>query len=818
MTVTIESDDPQEKHGDLYKLSGNVVITEGGRTVRADHISYDGGTGEITADGHLELTSSENDEVLRASRGRFNLRSGTGTFYDVSGSTGVRSTAHGVSYSNENPFLFSGRMVQKTGPTDYVLYDGSVTSCLLPHPDWQLFAGRFVLDDRQARAKNSTFRILNVPVLYLPYVTHPIDPQARQAGLLIPLPGHTSTKGYTLGIGAYIPIGRSAEATLGLQYYSMRGFGESGTFRYRGVGNDFLTAHFSALQDRGYYPSPDVYVDQGGQDVTASFRRRFTDKLRAVGDAEYLSSYVYREAFTESFNQAVSSDITSIAYLIRQSNGYSVDGRADRYQGLKRVSLQTPAGFTPGQEVHILHVPSLDFDSDDHRLGKTPLLWRGDSSFAGLKRVQPNFVSGGIIQRLDLRPELALPLSGGGWHTLTSAAVRETLYSRSRQAQTMTGVPPTEVLSPINRASLELAADIRPPVLERDFHPGGLLRKLLGTDVRHTIEPEVTYRYTTGIGNFLQLLRFDDNDVDSNTNELEYGVTQRLFTRARPQALHRSASAPNDAAPCVSGSPPEQAAAATDTDANSVDANGIPVAVMPEAPIRTHAHHAKPCKQSEPAQREWFSWRLAQKYFFDPTFGNAVLNSRRNIFSTTLDFSGIAFLTEPREISPLISRLRVRSSEHTDVEWDFDLDTGAKRFTSNNVYVDAHEGNYFGGLSYARLNAPGRFYTVTIDNNNQQSLLGSAVSDFSQLRILLGYGQPAKPGLSIAANTGLDLKLTTVQYGALQVNYNWNCCGLAVEYRKYELGNVRNENAYKFNFTLANIGTAGNLRRQQSLF
>ena len=56
------------------------------------------------------------------------------------------------------------------------------------------------------------------------------------------------------------------------------------------------------------------------------------------------------------------------------------------------------------------------------------------------------------------------------------------------------------------------------------------------------------------------------------------------------------------------------------------------------------------------------------------------------------------------------------------------------------------------------------------------------------------------------------------QYGAAQFSYNWNCCGFSAEYRKYELGSVRNENAYRFNFTLANIGTAGNLRRTERLF
>ncbi len=157
----------------------------------------------------------------------------------------------------------------------------------------------------------------------------------------------------------------------------------------------------------------------------------------------------------------------------------------------------------------------------------------------------------------------------------------------------------------------------------------------------------------------------------------------------------------------------------------------------------------------------------------------------------------------------MISRLRVRTSDTLDIEWDFDLDTGAKKFTSNNVLIDVHRGVAFGGLSYARLNAPGRSYVEGVN---------SLTSDFDQMRLLAGYGGPTKAGLSVAANAGLDLDLTQLQYAALQTSYNWNCCGLSVEYRKYELGAVRNEGTYRFSFTLVNIGAAGNLRRAERLF
>jgi LPS-assembly protein len=832
----IMSDNPQSKHGNVYTASGDVVLTYRTYIVHADSVTYDAASGDVIAEGHLRLSGGDNGEYIEASRGTFNLLDQTGHFYNVSGSVGMHNRGgSSTGYVTPNPFLFTGRLVVKTGPENYEIYDGSVTSCLLPNPDWEFTASHIGLNDKKAHASSSIFKLLGVPVLFLPYVTHPTDANDRQTGFLIPVLGFSNStrggsKGTTIGEQVYVTLGRSADLTAGFEFYTLRGWSESATARYRGFGSDFASAHFSALQDRGYTDTvTGLYVNQGGEDVTASFRRHLTDNTRVVGDGEYLSSYVYREAFTENFNQAVSSDITSIAYITRQNDGYSLDARFDRYQGLKRVATETE----PGQQVHILHVPSIDFTAVDHPIAGTPLLWSLTASAAGLKRIQPNFVTSGIIERFDLRPELSLPLSGGGWHTMTSVAVRETAYTRSRETPYPPGSPPIELTEPINRADFDLKIDIRPPAIERDFAVPESLQKFFGTEIRHTVEPEIVYRNTHGINNFLAILRFDDNDLASNTDELEYGVTQHLYFRPRP----RPAKAPANLPPaCQTTTQPSDAteAALAETDAqmgrppdalnpspaDSTDANGIASvsATAPDEPTRTNPRRPSNCPPTVryyPPQQEWFSWRLTQRYFFEPTFGNAVLDGRRNIFDTTLSLSGIAFLTEPRNISPLISRMRFRTSSHTDVEWDFDYDTGAKKFTSSNVFLDAHEGPVFGGFSFARLNAPGRFYTEDIDTGE---LVSSTVSDFSQMRVLLGYGTPTRPGFSVATNAGIDLKEGTVQYAAIQGSYNWNCCGLSVEYRKYELGTVRDENAYRFNFTLANIGTAGNIRRAERLF
>jgi LPS-assembly protein len=862
----IESDNPQSLRGDVYSASGNVVLTYQDHILHADSIRYNRATGEVEFEGHAKLTGGDNDEYIEASRGAYNMRSGTGQFYDVHGSVGLedrlaRNTnpraaqpasttgaivgtpvgpASRTTYANANPFLFEGRLVIKTGPEDYTVYDGSVTSCLLPRPDWQIFARKITMADGKAHAAGSTFKLLGIPMLFLPYVTHPVDTEQRQSGILIPelsFSKGTATagsKGLTIGEQGYLAMGRSADLTLGLLFYSDRGFSENGTFRLRGLGNNFATAHFSALEDRGFHYQAatlsgqliTLYANQGGEDVTTAFRYDFTPKTRLVGDVEYLSSYIYREAFTENFNQAVSSDINSVVFVTQETNGYALSARFDRYEGLKVV----PTYRTAGQEVKIFHAPSFDFDSVDRAIPATPFKWNVSTSVAGLKRVQPNFVSSGITERFDLRPEISLPLHFDGFNVNASIAARETVYSRSRRVPyggpNPANTPPFELRDPVNRADVEFNIDLRPPVIARDFKVPAKLQNFLGDEVRHTVESHLTYRDVKGVDNFLAILRFDDTDLVSDTNELEYGVVQHLYFKPHPKAAKLPEGC--SAAPALKADPDAEAEhpeSQEDPDQQpSIDANGIPnaFATAPDIPTRTHKRHAGPCDQPRPvvAQREWFSWELKQKLFFDQTFGNAVINQRRNIFESTLNLSGIAFLTEPRGISPLISRMRLRSSGHTDIEYDFDYDTGASRFTSQNLFLDVHESKWFGGASYARLNAPGRFFTEVVNQttNTATGLTSSQVSNFNQLRLLGGFGTPTRPGLAMAAGAGMDLSTNSVQYLTVQASYNWNCCGLSVEYRKYNLGNVRDEGTESFNFTLANIGSAGNMRRAQSLF
>ncbi|MFZ1928815.1 MAG: LPS-assembly protein LptD, partial [Candidatus Sulfotelmatobacter sp.] len=219
---------------------------------------------------------------------------------------------------------------------------------------------------------------------------------------------------------------------------------------------------------------------------------------------------------------------------------------------------------------------------------------------------------------------------------------------------------------------------------------------------------------------------------------------------------------------------------------------------------------AGPGCQPGPPVRELVTWELAQKYFLDPTFGGALIPGQRNVFTTTIDLTGIAFLTQPRHLSPLVSRLRVETSARTDVEWDMDFDFQNNRTNASTLLANYHIGQVTIGGGDAILQIPGQ--TAAASANLAD------IARFNQFRAAVGYGSAIKRGFSAAGSFGFDADLAQLQFVSAQATYNWNCCGMTLEYRTYTVANVRNENLFLFNFSLANIGSFGSLRQLGRLY
>ncbi len=130
-------------------------------------------------------------------------------------------------------------------------------------------------------------------------------------------------------------------------------------------------------------------------------------------------------------------------------------------------------------------------------------------------------ISPSIVQRLDLHPRFELPLNFAGWTVTASGAGRVTFYSNSLDPTTR------DVLSRnITQIYGEFELDVRPPAFAKDFHRGG------GSFFfRHVIEPYMIYRKISGINNFDRIIRFDYIDAIADTNEIEFGIANRFFTR-----------------------------------------------------------------------------------------------------------------------------------------------------------------------------------------------------------------------------------------------------------------------------------------------
>lgn len=736
----------QTRDGDLWTLDGDVTFFYGDYTVHAPHVVLHQQTQVVEITGPLTVEGGSDDMHLSAASGELHLRERSGRFFDVHGSAGIRQAGRTVVYSTTNPFLFSGRVLISDRPGHYRIVDGTMTNCHLPHPDWQLLSKQIALDDGIASSRNTVFKLFGVPVFDLPFVRHPIDQTGRQSGFLVPVISNSSTKGFVIGEQFYWVISRNMDMVIGSELYSRRGWAPNGDFRYKGDGLNNVSVRWNALLDRGLTTNPasSGRSNQGGVDVSADGRRDLGRETYVAGTVEYLSNYVYRLVFNDNYSQAISSEVISHIAATNVHNGLVASILASRFESF--------ASAIKGDEVRLIHSPSLRYDVVDRPLGSSPFYFGLSSSMDYLNRSEPHFHARNL-GRFDLYPHLSLPLHGGGWSLLASVAARDTFYSSSQRPDlkgTNSGIP-TLRHELVNRNDLEANVDIRPPAVERDFHFGQ------GT-LRHVIEPQLTYHFVGGIGDkALNIIHVDTSDIATDTNEVGFQLTQRFYLRQ-------------------TGS----------------------VACVPDAGADSQRCPA-------PA-RPWASWQIGQRYFLNPSFGGSLITDRRNVNDSTLDLSGVSFLTGGRNLSPITSRLRFEAINHLRVEWDLDYDSRLGHAGADNLYAGYEHGDFTLGIGHALLNA--------VDENGSKA----STIQSQQIQPFFYFGKPNRVGFNVAAHAGYDFVLGQTQYAGVQATYNWDCCGLTVGYRRYELGSVRDETQWLYSFTIANFGSVGDVRRSTTVF
>jgi LPS-assembly protein len=755
------------------------------------------------------------------------VQSERGRFYHVIGTIGVKQHGGRFLLTTSDPFAFTGKVVDKTGPDRYIVHHGTITACEVPgeknaefggalpadqrarkwigRPKWQFDSPHSVVNvEGNAHIYLTTFHVYGIPILFFPYATHPVQRQPRQSGFLMPIFGTSNVKGTILGDSFYWAINRSMDATVGAQIFTQRGWAQRAEFRTAPTRSSYAYAAYFGVEDRG---DPKTKKDYSGEEVRAGGAAQFNG-FRAVGNIDYLSSFAFRIVWAQIFT-AVYSEVVSQGFLSKNTHGFSYNLWLQRYQNF--------LGYQANQVVTIQHLPSLEFSTVDREFGNSGLFWNFDSAFDGLHRSQPTFGSDAafstapVVGRFDASPNVSWPLQYHGWSLRPELGIEDTAYSQRQSLSTSwINVPPrnpgdklsstpasaitvTDVVDQyINRKAAKGSAELRPPALQRVFdHP------VFGAKLKHVVEPAVVYRKVSGIDNFADILRFDLRDVLSDTNEVEYGITQRLYAKriSPPQDCRvETTSAPSSAGMSSVQVPIPTAQGEIEPENGAMQAQGSPPAPgsSTSCAMQAQAH-------------EVVTWELGQKYYLDPTFGGALVPGKQNIFATTADFQGISYLTQPRHLSPLISRMHVVPGLGIDVAWDADYDFLFHRISYSSVNVGYHIGQFTLVGSDTYLQVPGILHPTIPDL-------------FHQARGTVYYGSSTKKGVSGAAMMGFDIRSGFLQFMAVQSSYNWNCCGITVDYRRFVLGPIRNENQYRFTFNLANIGTFGNLTRRYRMY
>jgi LPS-assembly protein len=752
--VEIWSRGPQQKKGDLFIADDDVDIHYGDQRLQADHVEYNEKTSESSARGHVRF--DYNNEHLEADEAHYNVSTGHGTFTNVRGTVKIERRPNPLILVSQNPLYFQAPEVERLAGDIYLVSRGWITICDPQHPTWQFYSNhaRIVLNKTVAMV-SANFRLYRVPLLWLPFGTAPAGEKIRQSGFLAPIISQSNSKGFVFGDALYVAPKPWLDTTLGYEFLSKRGSAERAEFRARPFENTSIKYTYFGVIDRGIQEplaNGTTFLEkQGGHQQQLEVQSLLPDGWRFVADVNELTSLTFRLAFADTFGDAITSEVRSATFLTNNFRGFSLNfaALADKTFLSIPITSATTGLTTPAVSVSLRDAPEARFGSVEQAPWQNLPFYFSFDAFAGALHRQDDtpLNTAPFVPRTEFAPKVTVPLHFGDWLGVTTSAVfRTTYYGDSYNAAgDLSG-------QSITRNTGELTVEFRPPTLERFFDRASLDKSKPRKRYKHTIEPTLTYRYVTGVNNFADFIRFDSDTTLTDTNEIEYGITQRLFT-----------------------------------------------------------------KTGDDQPQELLTWSLYQKHYFDPTFGGAIVDGQRNVFDAFSSISPFAFAFGPRNWSPIISDFKITPGGLWDVEQILQYDPQIQRLVTVGTLLKVKPySQFFATVSYFRLN----------DNPVEADLPLSPPPGFepfqqplsNQVRALLGYGNLTRKGFNFTTGISYDFTNQTLQSQLVQISYNGNCCGLALEYRRINLGQVRTENRFTATFIIANIGSFGNLRRQEKIF
>jgi LPS-assembly protein len=499
----------QESEGAWIHLRGRFRVTTTESELRADELDYNTDTNYVEARGNVEYENFSSQEKLYCDKAEYYVDDEAGKFYNVSGTAPFRVDTRPGLLTTTNPFYFQAKWAERI-QDKYILHEGFLTDCVIPDPWWTLRGKLFEIYPRDhAIAYHSWFYIRKMPLFYLPKFYKRLEKHPRHSGILLPSVGTNSLKGQFVDAGYFWAISRSFDLTYEGTYYTNVGL--SHTVGFRGKVNE--TTKFdmtlNALNDKSTNPA----ISTGGYQILLNGNSGLGGGWEARGHLDLLSSFAYRSEFSLSINEAVYTQTHSVAFVDKHWSDYAVNFVMDRDVDFHSTE--------PGDQVEVRKLPEADFIVREHELLDWPVWVSFDSSNGFLSKTEPYFQTRQFVGRGNFVPRVTTSLRWLGIRVTPTFALHETLYGASFNA------PGQVTGNTLVRNAQDVGVDIVLPSLERVFNAPAWM----GQKVKHVIEPRITYRYVNGVDTFNEIIRFDQTDLLSDTNQVEFSLANRLLAK-----------------------------------------------------------------------------------------------------------------------------------------------------------------------------------------------------------------------------------------------------------------------------------------------
>ncbi|MDX1676536.1 LPS-assembly protein LptD [Arsukibacterium sp.] len=496
--VRIISDSADLRGNQMAVFKGDVRIIHRDTLLSAPNARFSRSEQRLFADGGIEYF----DSSLKVSASSF--------IADTNDNTAAISDAH-YQFIAQAGRGYAERL--QASPAQVRLDQALFTTCPRQDDSWALHASDIKINEGEGwgSASNAIFRIKDIPVLYLPYLTFPVNDQ-RKTGLLLPKIGSSQLLGLDFELPYYVNLAENYDLTLTPRYMSKRGTQLKSEFRY------LTPAHQGILQ-----------LEYLGSD---------NEKPENFG-SRYLSHLSHRSDFTSNWRGHIDfTDVSDDAYLTELGSDYTNQSDTQLYREatlayygenidstIRLQGFEILGNFAEAYKA----LPEIELSSAKPMPVFSPLEFIWQASYAHFKNDNAVINS---ANRLHLQPTLRLPFVTPALEFTAEASMLYTYY------QQQSDLAEANIDTSVQRALPKIRLYSRLN-LEREYD-------WFGEAALQTFEPQIQYLYipyrqqnniglydTTRLqddyhGLFRQN-RFSSIDRINEANQLTVGWTTRFY-------------------------------------------------------------------------------------------------------------------------------------------------------------------------------------------------------------------------------------------------------------------------------------------------